>query len=147
MSTEADTTPAQQVIDTCESEFDAHSNDCSGFAKAVAKDLGIDLSGLADDICDQIQGSDWNQLTDGVAAKQMADAGYFVIGGLKGADNVPPQTHGHVVVVVSGPLAHDKYPSAYWGKLNGVGSKDQTVNYAWNQASRDLVIYAAKALS
>ena len=141
-----DTTSSQQIIDTCESEFDAHSNDCSGFAKAVAADLGLQLTGLADDICDQIQGADWNQLTDGVAAKQMADAGYFVIGGLKGADNVPTQSHGHVVVVVSGPLAHGKYPSAYWGKLGSVGSKNQTVNYAWNTASRDSVIYAAKAL-
>lgn len=147
MTTDSDATAAQQVINVCEADFDAHSGDCSGFAKAVASDLGIQLTGLADDICDQIQGSDWNQLTDGVAAKQMADAGFLVIGGLRGADNVPPQSHGHVVVVVSGPLAHDKYPTAYWGKLGGVGSKDQTVNYAWNAASRDLAIYAAKPLS
>lgn len=138
---------AQQVIDACESEFDAHSGDCSGFLKAVAADLGIQLTGLADQICDEIQGEDWTALTDGVAAKEMADAGSFVVAALKGADNVPPQSHGHVAVVVAGPLAHGKYPSGYWGKLGGVGCKNQTLNYAWNAASRDKVIYAAKAFS
>ena len=140
------TAAAQQVIDTCEADFDAHSGDCSGFVKAVALDLGITLTGLANSICDQIQTDDWEQLADGIEAKSMADQGYLVIGGLKGGDNVPPQAPGHVVVVVSGPLAHAKYPTAYWGKLGGVGAKNQTVNFAWNAASRDLVIYAAKAL-
>src|ERR1700693_1601342 len=40
--------------------------------------------------------------------------------------------HGHVVVVVAGqPLAHGKYPFAYWGRLGGGGAKDKTVNWAW----------------
>jgi hypothetical protein len=29
----------------------------------------------------------------------------------------------HVVVVVDGPLAHGKYPTAYWGSLHGIGKK------------------------
>ena len=94
-----------------------------------------------------IQEDDWVQLgKDGVAAKNKADAGWFVIGGLLSIKNVPPQDHGHVVVVVSGPLAQDKYPTAYWGKLGGVGEKNKTINWAWNVASRDNVIYSAKKL-
>jgi len=44
---------------------------------------------------------------------------------------------------VDGPLNRGKYPSAYWGRLGGVGAKDQTINWAWSAADRDKVIYAA----
>ncbi len=58
---------------------------------------------------------DWTPLTpgDGAAAKNQADAGLLVIAGLKGADQANPDPHGHVVVVVSGPLDR-QYPTAYW---------------------------------
>jgi len=46
-------------------------------------------------------------------------------------------------VVVHGELAHEKYPTAYWGRLGAVGSKAQTINFAWNSQDRDKVIYAA----
>jgi len=102
------TTPQQQIINACEAEFQNHIADCSGFAKAVAGSLGIPLAGMANDIVDQIQASAWTVLADGIAAKAQADAGNFVIGGLK--DN----PHGHVVVLVQGPLdpVHGKYPTA-----------------------------------
>ena len=45
----ADPTPQQTIINKCETEFNAHSDDCSGFVKAVANDLGIVLTGMADD--------------------------------------------------------------------------------------------------
>ena len=38
---------ADRVKDACEANFAAHSSDCSGFAKAVAQQLGITLNGLA----------------------------------------------------------------------------------------------------
>src|SRR4051812_46627910 len=94
------TTPQQQIIDACEANYTTHIGDCSGFCKAVAHDLGIPtLSGMANDIVDEIQKAPWTVLTDGIAAKAQADAGNLVIGGLK--DN----PHGHVVIVVQGPLA------------------------------------------
>jgi hypothetical protein len=43
-------------------------------------------------------------------------------------------------------LAHGQYPFAYWGRLGGVGEKDQTVNWAWNEQDRDKVTYAAHDL-
>jgi len=126
---------AQRIINACEAEFNTYSGDCSGFVRAVASDLGITLTGLANQITDQIQIAPWAVLPDGVQAKAKADQGFFVIGGLK--DN----PHGHVVVVVTGPLAANKYPTAYWGRLGGIGKKNTTINWAWNSDDRDNVTY------
>jgi hypothetical protein len=139
------TGPQQQIISFCESEFASHIADCSGFAKAVANDLGIVLTGMANDIVDQIQTLPWTVLADGIDAKSKADLGNFVIGGLK------DDPHGHVVVVVQGPLdpGHQKYPTAYWGSIRGAqfAAKDKTVNWAWDSTERDKVIYASLSIS
>ena len=79
----------------------------------------------------------------GFAAAASAGAGQFVLAALKGADQVVPDTHGHVVVVVQGALSHGLYPAAYWGQLGGVGCKNQTLNWAWRAGDRDKVVYAA----
>ena len=81
--------------------------------------------------------ADWWPVENGVEARNWAEAGYLVIGGLKAAG------HGHVVVVTSGPLAHGKYPTAYWGHLGSVGAKAKTINYSWNATVRDKVRYFA----
>lgn len=138
---------AQEIIDECEAKFEANKSDCSAFVKAVATKFSVNLTGQADSIVDQIRGAGWTQLAhDGVKAKDKADNGWLVIAGLKSSDNVPPQTNGHVAIVVSGELdaTHKKYPTGYWGKLGGVGEKNKTINYAWNTQSRDKVFYAAK---
>ncbi len=128
------------VKDACEGCFAAHANDCSGFARAVAQQLGVALDGLANDIVDAIRsGAEWTPLADGVEAAREAAAGRLVIGGLKGSEQTHPDEHGHVVIVVAGPLAHEKYPSAYWGRLGGSGMRDQTVNWAWRAEDRDNV--------
>ena len=134
-----------RVKDACEACFAAHANDCSGFARAVVGQLGVTLSGLANDIVNTLRGGgEWTQLPDGVAASQSAAAGKLVVGGLKGSEQTHPDAHGHVVVVVAGqPLAHGKYPFAYWGRLGGGGIRDQTVNWAWRAEDRDNVSYAA----
>jgi len=132
------------VKDACEACFPAHANDCSGFAKAVANQVGVALHGLANEIVDTVRGdATWTQLADGVEAAREAAAGKLVVGGLKGSEQTHPDQHGHVVIVVTGPLAHDKYPSAYWGRLGGGGMRDQTVNLAWRAEDRDNVTYAA----
>jgi hypothetical protein len=121
----------------CERHWEAHKNDCSGFVKAVANELNIPLTGLANDIVDQIQLSPWKVLKDGKEADSEARAGEFVIAGLKDAPN------GHVAIIVPGELAHDKYPTGYWGHLGSVGYKNTTINYSWNSVERDKVIYAS----
>src|SRR5262249_16246808 len=130
----------QRIIDVCRTNWEAHKSDCSGSVKAVCAALGVGTfaaSDNADVIVDKLHAAtDWTARTsgDGATAKAKADAGLLVIAGLKGADQVQPDPHGHVVVVVTGPLdpSHGKYPTAYWGKLGGVGAEAQTINWAWN---------------
>jgi hypothetical protein len=135
----------QQIIDACEADWDAHKDDCSGYVRAVCGTLGItsfEPGDNADAIVGILEGSpDWQRLADGPAAKGAADAGCFVIAGLRGADHNPPHAHGHVVVVVSGPLASGKYPTAYWGSLGSVGAKYKTINWSWRATDRDNVEY------
>lgn len=104
---------ADKIIECCEANWDNYKSDCSGFVKAVAHALGASLQGNADEIATYIHGLSQTSI-DGVVAAGWAADGKFVIAGLKGEEHQPPRTHGHVVVVVPGPLAHEKYPTAYW---------------------------------
>ena len=135
------TTP-QDIIAACEAEWDAHKSDCSGFAKAVASRFGVALTGLANDIVDAIKTAPWSPLGDGVAAAASAGTGALVLAGMKGSDQTVPNPHGHLVVVVTGDLAHGLYPTAYWGQLGGVGKKATTLNWAWREGDRDRLVYA-----
>lgn len=138
---------AQRITAVCERVWDVHKSDCSGFAKAVATELGVTLTGQANQIVGDIRSDTWEKLADGVAAKAAADEGKLVIAGLLGSEQQNPSDHGHVVVVVSGELAHGKYPTAYWGKLGDTGKKNETLNFAWNVADRDKVSYGARAIA
>jgi hypothetical protein len=132
-----------RVRDACEACFDAHTGDCSGFASAVGKAVGVAISGSANQMVDTIRSAGpWRALADGVAAAASAAAGKMVIAGLRGDEQFKHSDHGHVVVVVAGPLAHGRYPSAYWGRLGGVGAKFETINWAWTDQDRDRVAYA-----
>ena len=136
------------VVEACKANFAAHSKDCSGFARAVAEALGVALAGDANQIADTMRaGADgWRPLADGVAAAAAA-ADQLVIGGLRGDAQAKPDPHGHVVVVVPGPLNRGRYPSAYWGSLGGIPAEDQTINFAWTEQDRDKVAYAAHPLA
>jgi len=146
---------AKQIINVCEEKWDEHKSDCSGFVKAVAAALGVStfLPGdNADAIVEKLPGAaTWCAIKsgDGLTAKEHADSGFLVIGGLKGSDQANPEEHGHVVVVVTGPLdpGHNKYPTAYWGHLGGVGAKEHTINWAWRAEDRDKVSYFANSLA
>ena len=94
-------------------------------------------------LLDEIQAAPWSRLADGRTAAQAAAEGRLVIAGLKGAEQSVPDAHGHVVVVVQGPLAHDLYPTAYWGRLGSVGKKNTTLNWAWREGDRDHLVYGA----
>ncbi len=134
---------AQKIIDACEKYWDENSGNCSGFVKSVATGLGIILSGQANDIVDFIKdNNNWYDVNSGSDAMLWAEAGYLVVGGLKGSDQAKPSANGHVVIVVPGPVDRT-YPAAYWGSLGGTGKKKTTVNYAWSKADRDNVIYRA----
>jgi hypothetical protein len=140
------TASAADVKAACAAEYAANKDDCNKFAKAVGARFGIQFTGQADDIVDQITGIGWTTLSGGAQAKTMADQGMFVVAGLKGSKHNPPRSNGHVAIVVTGPLAHNRYPSAYWGSLGSRPGENETLNFSWNQADRDNVIYAARAL-
>ncbi len=127
---------SKPIIDLCEIYWEKHKENCSGYVKEVAEKLGITLIGQANDIVEQIQKPPWKILESGVDAKLKATNGMFVIAGLKAERN------GHVAIVVPGPLAHGKYPTAYWESLGGVPRKNTTINWSWNRSDRDNVIYA-----
>ncbi|HTH99372.1 MAG TPA: hypothetical protein VL752_00380 [Acidisoma sp.] len=132
------------VRDACETCFPDHKDDCSGFVRAVGSKLGVVVAGLANDIVMTIRaGGTWTTLPDGAAAASSAKAGKLVLAGLRGDEQFEHSNHGHVAVVVDGPLAHARYPSAYWGKLGGTGAENETINWAWNTHDRDRVTYAA----
>jgi hypothetical protein len=134
-----------RVISACTANYAAHTGDCSGFARAVAAACGVALAGNADQIVNVLRGDSggWTPVSNGLAAAAAAAAGKLVIGGLKGSEQAAPDPHGHVVVVVEGPLAHDAYPTAYWGSLGGNPGAGKTINWAWTVADRDRVSYAA----
>jgi hypothetical protein len=137
---------AQRIVDLCEQEWPSNSSNCSGFVIAVTSVLGVTLAGDANDIVNAIRSAEWEQISSGNDAKIAADAGKLVVAGLRGDEQVNPDEHGHVVIIVSGPIANDLYPTAYWGKLGGVGEKFKTINYAWRATDRDRVTYAAKTI-
>nr|WP_199003113.1 hypothetical protein [Flavobacterium sp. ASV13] len=141
------TATPQQIIASCEANYEKNKSNCSAFVIAVASNFSVNLTGQADDIVDQIMGAGWTQLEhDGVKAKEKADNGWLVVAGLKSSANIPPQKNGHVAIIVSGGLAHQKYPTGYWGKLDDPANagKNKTINFAWNKDSRDQVFYAAR---
>jgi hypothetical protein len=124
------------VATVCEARWDKYFDDCSGFVKAVAADLGVTIDGQANDIVDAMQKFPWKRAASGADAALKASMGYLVLGGLKAAGN------GHVVVIVPGVVLEGKYPTAYWGSLNSIGKKNTTINWSWSKPDRDLVQYA-----
>jgi hypothetical protein len=137
---------ARDIIALCQKHIVAFGNDCSGFAKAVASDCGVLLAGDANQIVDLIE-HDWDCLDDGADARDAAMRGLFVVGGAQA------KGHGHVVIVVAGPMSHGhKYPYCFWGSYKSLAILGETVNigfsrghgclnYAFGPGTRDKVIY------
>jgi len=130
---------ADPVTAACEAEWNKWKSDCSGFAKAVARRLGIILIGQANSMIDALEDSSrWVKLgADRKAAVTRAQMGDLVIGGLKA------HGHGHIVIVVKTSSA--AYPIAYWGRFGAVGKKRTAINWSWNKTDLPKVqFYAAK---
>jgi len=135
------------VSAACIACYEAEKGDCSGFVHAVGAALGVQIEGMADDIVNALRaGGKWQKLPDGPAAAASAAAGNLVVAGLRGDEQAVPNVHGHVVVVVAGALNRGIYPTAYWGSLGGSPGYDQTINWAWTEADRDRVSYAAQVI-
>lgn len=135
-------TGQERIIKACEKHWNAHRSNCSGFVKAVAKEIDIlfphpemNANQIIDYISSWSTGS-WWEIGSSKEAGTRADEGYFVLACLKSEPN------GHVAIVTSGHQpAHDKYPRGYWGSLNSVGKKNETMNYSFNKNDRDKATY------
>jgi hypothetical protein len=125
---------ADRILAVCEAHWEPHKNNCSGFVRAVAADLGIHLVGQANKIVEFV-GKHWREAEDGVAAAKLAADGKFVLAGLADEPN------GHIVVVVKGGLDRNRYPHAYWGTQGGIGRRNETTNWSWGPGDRDDVGY------
>ena len=134
----------EKVLAAATKSYEAWKNDCSGFLRAVAAELGVVLIGNADSIVASMAAGTggWTTLADGATALAKAKLGKFVVAGLQGKDHVPARAHGHVVVIVDGALYHNKYPKCYGGSIGSAQSPGtKTVGEVWGQADRDTVGY------
>ncbi|MEC4592565.1 MULTISPECIES: hypothetical protein [Nitrospirillum] len=132
--------PEPTIISVCERNWEKWKADCSGFLKAVAADLGISLSGQANDIIDTMGHAPWIQLgNDSEKAVTYAGQSYLVVAGLKAPH------HGHVVVIVPG--APKPYPSGYWGRFGGTGRKNTSISWSWKHSELPEVRYFAVQLN
>jgi hypothetical protein len=142
---------ARNIVAACQRNLLANSNNCSGFVRAVAKECNVLLVGDANSITGQLSRAK-RVLSSGQEAARAAAAGYLVVGGVKSSG------HGHVVIVVDGPLSRGKYPYCFWGQYHGITLQGETLNvgftrghgtlnWAFGPKTRDTVVYAAYSAS
>lgn len=136
------------IIEACKKNYEAHQANCSGFARAVAKDLGHTLPpGNADSIMDYLPQKNWERIPDGVSAEKLAAKGIFVIVGLKSKDHAKKGTrYGHVSVVTGGNLVEGKYPLVWSGSIGGPVARSKgtkSVVGIWRRVDASNVQYYA----
>ncbi len=132
----------EAILAACKKHFDLHSDDCSGFVRAVAKELGYPLYGNANALVDHLEGN-WKKV-DLATAVKLAQDGTLIIGALKSSEHSPPRNNGHVVIVVDGALYNGKYPPVWGGSIAAAQSKGtKTVGEVWRKTDRDAVRYYA----
>lgn len=132
----------EEILAACKKHYDVYADDCSGFVRAVAKELGYPLAGNANALVDYLDKS-WTKI-DRAKAVELAKAGTLVIAGLKSSDHNPPRSNGHVVIVVDGTLYHNKYPPVWGGSIAGPVAQSKgtkTVGEVWRSTDRDTVRY------
>lgn len=137
--------------DVLQKKLNIHGN-CSGYLKKVAEKLGYSLPDVqANELMDWLdKKSGWVKIVDekgrfsGTLAQTLAKQGIFVI-----ADQKHPSAkeHGHVAVVVDGPLYNKKYPRVWsGGGIRGRSAGDKSVGETWPRSggyNRDKVKYYA----
>jgi len=139
------------IVDACravwEQSFTAgvlNKNNCSGFVKAVAAELGIHLPNTqADGIADYLD-RNWTKLASPAEALTRAGQGYLVLACLKAGEHQPVKSNGHIVVIVQGPVYRNKYPRCWGGSIGGAQSAGtRSVGEVWNNRDRDQIRYYA----
>lgn len=136
MPYDASTDIADQIIESCEKHLSTFRADCSGFARAVAADFGITLVGDANHLAEALE-TRWASASSPREAGRLAGLGKFVIA----AKAEPKGRHGHVAIIVKGPLSHGEYPPGYWGSLGGVAGRNIPITRAWSKTALPDVKY------
>ena len=136
---------ANRVLNACEKHWNAWSSDCSGFARAVCRELGVPMvAGDANAIFDSVKKSPWRLIPNSLEAARQARLGNLVVAVMKGSP------HGHITVIVatdSRELGRGKYPRGYWGRWHGIGKKFTTINWSFDEAGiTKAVIYSCVGL-
>jgi hypothetical protein len=142
-------------------------NNCSGFFKAVAKKVGLQMSDLpADALINEISasGNEWIKIGQGSEASgqavQFASQGYLVVALLKAADHCPfklnpktkkydiphPYSHGHLAIVLPGGTSNG-YPYVICGSIVAAGQSDgsKSVKGVWRGIDAPNVKYYRSA--
>jgi len=138
----------EEIVAACRKHYTVHSNDCSGFVRAVTAELGYPVSGNANGIMNELANSPdkWEPI-DRPTAVAAVRTGALVIAGLKSSEHNPPRNNGHVVIVVDGPLYRDTYPLVWGGSIGNAQSPGtKTVGEVWNRSDRDAVRYYRRKL-
>jgi hypothetical protein len=117
---------ARDIIALCQRNIRRFPDDCAAFVRSVANQCGVILTGNANDICAQIRSAPQRAWSGSDAAARAAE-GYLVIAGLAAPG------HGHVVIVVEGPVAEGCYPYAFWGQYQGLTVLGKTVNVGFTR--------------
>jgi hypothetical protein len=139
----------RRILVACEAHWVEHHNNCSGFVKAVAGALGVELTGQANDIFQQVQKAPWHQIGTGASAAQIAGVmaaqdGRFVLAASKGENN------GHVAVITDfchtwgNAKPSNGRPYGYWGSLGAelvAGKNAAQKEYTNNKGEKKLLVF------
>jgi hypothetical protein len=147
-------TTSAGVVAACE-RFLAVERDrmaCNFFVQDVCDAFGVgdQVAGQANDIANRIGGDSFEALPDSAAAAARAALnGWIVL-----AAAASPGGHGHVAIIVPGPLQtfpSGTWPLGYWGALTGAwsgknspkGFGAQTINFGFGAELRSVLKYGA----
>ena len=125
---------------------------CNFFAIEVGQQLGVALSGRADQIIAAVQDAPgWTALADGAAAREVAGRGMLVLAGVPSTAYTPPRSEGHVAVVTPGAMNPAGWaPAGYWGstepKVAVLGGSGAPISNCFSAAVKDKIVYRAHAV-
>ena len=132
-----------KILEACKKAYDAQKANCNFFLEAVFFDVtNVTLTGTADDLVEKFSSDAGWKKVERVQAIADQEAGKFVVAGLTSSDHADDREHGHVAVLVSGPLYHSKYPVVWCGGGSlGRSNGNKTVGEVWARSDRDNVKY------
>ena len=140
---------AQILVDICKNKYvGSNISNCNYFVDDVARELGHkSFSGRnANSIVDFLDASSasWTEVS-GKDAAMSAAQGVLVIAGLRSWEYKHPKSthgHGHVAIVIPGPLYLGKYPKVYCGGGPGGQSEGKkSSGEVWREEDRNQVHY------